>query len=575
MPTPEAATFNEVGWWGDVPSDGSGIVPGHQGIVTYFSARPVSSFKVSGDYKRNEYPVDFTVEFYAGVSLEDTVTVTANTEMNYSEEITQINNITSLVLEVTKWSKANTVPKIIEIVTSLFESYTSSDIKDFRVVEQREISNKNSVPVGNIASNELDFSLINVERKFDAGNTTSPIHGVVKPNNKIDVEIGVLTSSGSFEYVPIFTGWTGGWNVPESDITASSSARDILEILDKSRITSSEVIEDDTFLDWFTTVFQDAGLAAAQYNIDPDLDGAIYVVPYGWFKNVSHRKALETLATSSCCAVFVDRSGVIQVESVDYFETNDIDSVLSYDRSEYMDKSNQPIYENIVNKISVTTSPLVKTTSVTVYQTTSANTETITANSVTDYEITFRKKPVSDGVATIDPAVSGVPVTSYNLYAWGGTVEVTNTNSSSQSFRIKVVGSTYEVDGQQTTIVEDEDSINDNGTFFLEYKENDFLQNQNLAGKIANTLLKSYKDPQNDMTVNFSPGGNPALENDDRISVVDLYSTKEYTLVSQRISYDGGLSMQQKGRVTDLGQVLLTETGDYMITENDLFIVYE
>ena len=101
-----------------------------------------------------------------------------------------------------------------------------------------------------------------------------------------------------------------------------------------------------------------------------------------------------------------------------------------------------------------------------------------------------------------------------------------------------------------------------------------FLQNNNLAGKIANTLLKSFKDPQRDLTITFSPGGNPALESDDRISVVDLYTTKEYNLIGQRINYDGGLNMIQQGRVTQTA-IMLTEDGQNLITEDDLFIVLE
>jgi len=575
MPSTEAvANFNEVGFWGDVAGDENSLIPGGEGIITTFSARRVTSFQITGDDVRMEYPVDFTVEFYAGTSLSGTETIINNTEITYSQDITALADITSMVVNISKWSHPYKVPKIIEAVTSVFETYDASNIDNFTVVEQREISNNNSVPTGNIASNEADLSLMNTSRRFDANNTTSPLHGIVKPNNKIDISVGVLTSFGGFEFVPVFTGWTGGWNVPENGIIASVRGRDILEILRKSKITTAVVTEDDTFEDWFTTVFEDAGLANTQYNIDPILGGSIYVVPFGWFKNVSHRDALKILSESCSASVHVDRAGCIQVKSVDYFESNDLESILSYDRSEYMDKSNQPIYENIVNKINVTTSPIEKTTNVTVYQTSTADKETAPANSVENYTITYRTKPVSDGVPTVDPVVSGVTVTDSALFAWGGTVEVTNINSSATDFQIKIVGSTYAVAGQKTVTVLDQDSIDDNGEFSFNFKENDFLQDKNLAGKIANTLLKSFKDPERDLTVTFSPGGNPALENDDRISVVDLYGSKEYNLISQQINYDGGLNMVQRGRVTQT-TVMLTETGTNLITEDDLFIILE
>lgn len=575
MPGSEAeATYNEVGWWGDFLSTGLSVVNGGQGLDLEFSLRSVTSFTVIGDDKRGEYPVDFTVAFYAGASLEWTETVTGNTVVRYEQSVTKLDNITNVELQITKWSHPYRVCKILEFSTGVFETYEGNEISSVGVVEQREISNDNSVPTGNIASNEADLSIINKDRKFDANNTTSKLFGLVKPNNRVDIEMGVLTSSGGFEYVPIFTGWTQGWDVPENDIVASVNARDRLNLLEQTKITTQTVIAGDTFSDWFITVFSDAGLAVTEYNIDPVLDGTIYIVPYGWFNDISHREALKILAESCGASVFVDRLGLIQVRAVDYFEANELDSLVTFNRSEYMDKTNQPIYENITNKISVTTTPLVLSTAQTVYQTTANDLESIEAGTVKDYTIKYTDTPVSSGVATVDPAVSGVTVTGSSLYAWGGSVEVTNTTGSSQDFRIKVVGTTYSVSGQKTETAVDQTSIDNNGEFFLSFPGNDFLQTTQMAGKIANTLLKSYKDPQRDLTVNFEPGGNPALELDDRISVVDLYQTKEYNIISQSINYDGGLSMQLSGRFTTT-EILILEDEQNMITEDDLFIVIE
>lgn len=572
--TAEEATYNEVGWWGDHPSTGTNVVEGGQGLNLEFSARSVTSFKVVGDNQRSEYPVDFTVAFYAGASLQGTETITNNTLVTYEQDITALNNITMVELQITEWSHPYRVCKILEMSTGVYETYNADDISRLGVVEQREISNDNTVPTGNIASNEAEIALINKNRRFDANNTSSRLYGLVKPNNRVLIEMGVLTSSGGFEYVPVFTGWALGWDVPENDIVASVPARDRLNLLEQTKITTQSVVAGDSFKDWFTTVLNDAGLAVTEYEIDPVLDGTIYNVPYGWFNDVSHREALKILSESCGAAVFVDRAGLIQVRAIDYFEANELDSLVTFNRSQYMDKTNQPIYENITNKISVTTNPLVLTTSQTVYQTTTNDPESINANSIAEYAIKYNTSPISAGVATVDPAVSGVTVTDYTLYAWGGTVEVTNTNGTSQNFRIKVVGTTYTVDGQKTETALDQTSIDNNGEFFLSFPGNAFLQTTQMAGKIANTLLSSFKDPQRDLTVNFEPGGNPALELDDRISIVDLYQTKEYNIVSQNISYDGGLSMQLTGRFTTT-EILLTETGENLITEDNLFIVID
>ena len=64
MPDAEAANFNEAGWWGDAAADLNSIIPGDQGLLVSYTARRVTSFQVVGDDQRNEFPVDFTVEFH-------------------------------------------------------------------------------------------------------------------------------------------------------------------------------------------------------------------------------------------------------------------------------------------------------------------------------------------------------------------------------------------------------------------------------------------------------------------------------------------------------------------------------
>ena len=109
----------------------------------------------------------------------------------------------------------------------------------------------------------------------------------------------------------------------------------------------------------------------------------------------------------------------------------------------------------------------------------------------------------------------------------------------------------------------------------LNFKDNDFLQDTNLAGKIANSLIKNFKDPQRDLRVTFEPGGNPAIENDDRISIVDLYGTNEYNVISQQLNFNGGISMELRARVVSQTGIMITEDDDNLITEDDLFIVLE
>ncbi|MCP3681727.1 MAG: hypothetical protein GY861_03465 [bacterium] len=548
-PDDAVANSNEIGWWSQTLSNSSAIFATPVVVNATFAKRKVTALLVVGDDKREEYPVDFTLKLYNDAALEHTEIVTANTGIYWQTTISEETDINKIELSISKWSHATRVAKIAEVSCSVTRTYDGSDIMNFTVNEQREVSNDNSIPAGNIAAASLNLTLQNASREFDANNTLSPLHGVVRPNNKVTVEICVKTTTG-FEYVPVFIGWTRGWNVPENSIEASVQALDILDFLNQSNISTSTVQTGLTFSAWFVIVLNDAGLDSSFYNIDTTLAGADYIVPFGWFSDVSHREALTILATACSASVYQDRAGIIQIEAVDFLDSNYLTSVQTFNRTHYMDKSNQPIYENIANKIVVTTQPLVKTTSVLIYETTADEPETIAASTTTDFTIFYTDAPVDDQVATISPSVSGVTINSYNHYSWGSVLTVQNTNGSAQDLRFSVTGSTFEVKGKQTVTRSDTTSIINNGVNKFGFPDNAFVQKKALAVKIAGSLLSSFADPERDLTANFEPGGNPALEMGDRITLLDLYQSKEYNIVSSVISFDGGMSQQIKGRVS-------------------------
>jgi len=545
--TSESASFNEMGWWSATRTGATGVVNVTAQII--YSKRKVSSLFISGDNKRGEYPEDFTVKFYEDTTLIHTETFTGNLLVSLSKTFAQIDNINKVVLNVTKWSEPNTPVKIVEFTTAVTVEYTGSSIINFNATEEREISNNNSIPAGNISAGIGSFSLVNIERMFDANNTNSKLYGLIKPNALVEMFIGVETTQG-IEYAPVFKGWVTDWDVPEESKEVFANAQDRLNLLTQTNISTSNVIENNTFSEWFEVVLNDAGLANTEYNIDPLLTGSDYIVPYGWFTDKSHRNALEELAQGCSAVVYMDRLDILQVKLLTSFPSG---SVKTYTQSDYTDKDNQPIYQNVANNIKVTTSPLVKTTGVTVYETGSTDPENINASSTTDYTIFYSETPVSDVSDVADlivfPLVSGVTVTSFLSYSWGAVVTVQNTNGSAQDFELKATGSTFEVSGQKTVTRTDATSILENGEIVFKYPTTPFLQKKVNAENIANDLLASFKDAQRDLSIMFDVGGNPTIELGDTITVTDEYQSKAYKIISNNITYDGGLGLVHKGRI--------------------------
>lgn len=206
-PGPDEAKTKQMGWWGSQLSgaDGSFTAPYPTLTVTFFS-RPITQLKVVGDSKRGEYPVDFVIKLYgSGDVLKYTETVTGNTQVNWSKILTNpVTEVVKMTLEISKWSHPSRQVKILEFFTSIQETYEGDDVLLINLLEEREVS-QGSLPVGNISANEIDVRLNNVTRKFDAGNTASPLYQLLKQNRRIKAWLGMDAENNYSSNPPTFT----------------------------------------------------------------------------------------------------------------------------------------------------------------------------------------------------------------------------------------------------------------------------------------------------------------------------------------------------------------------------------
>jgi len=548
--TAQQANFNELGWWSSALCDTTlKTFTVDPVLEVAFSERDVTSFFIGFDIKREEWAEEFTVEFYAGASLEYTESITGNTDINRIVNFPRVEDVTKLVLTITKWSEGDRVAKVAELTPGLIQTYDESVLKNMSVLEEREISNNNSLPVGNITNNELSASFMNIDGTFDANNTASNIYGRVRPWVRCSPEIGVFTGT-EYEYIPLGTFWAKAWNVPEQSDQASLSAQDRLSLLATTKITTSDVQTDQTIKDLLVTVFNDAGLDSTEYSIDSTLDEAKYNIEVSWFDNTTHRKALEEIAKASGCVIYTDRNGLIVVQAVDFLFNNNQFFVAEYDRSNYMDKQNPNNYSDLANKITVPTTQVELITSAELYKDTQD--VTIGASSTVErtIEIQASKTPLDSAVAAVTPTVSGVTVTAQTWYSWGGVVTVQNTNGSPTNYKLVVTGDYYEDAGGANYVTEDTTSINSFGELNFVYNRNRFLQSLTLAQEIGDSLLESYKNPSSNVSVALDPGGDPSIELGDKIRVTDQYRTTEFNVIRQEIDFDGGLAIKVDGIIS-------------------------
>ena len=312
--TTEEAETKQMGWWGkQLAGTGGAFSAPYPTLTVTFLPRPITKLQVVGDSKRKEWPVDFNIKLYDGNNtLLYTEIVTGNTEIAWlkvlDEPITQVEKI---ALEITKWSHTGRQAKILEFFTSIQETYEDDDIIFIHLLEEREASH-GSLPVGNISSNEIYIELNNVSRKFDAGNTASPLHNLLKPNRRIRAWIGIEKDSGDKEWVPLGVFWSGDWSAPEDRAYAQTTGRDRLEFLRRSEYVPATPRQNISLYDLAVDVLIDAGLSHEEFWVDDELKE--YIIPYVGTEPQSHREMLRLIAEACLGQVYCDRHGIIRLE---------------------------------------------------------------------------------------------------------------------------------------------------------------------------------------------------------------------------------------------------------------------
>lgn len=563
-PGPDEAELKQMGWWGSqlAGADGSFATPYPTLTVTFFS-RPIHSLKVVGDSKRGEYPVDFEIRLYgAGDVLKLTRTVTGNILINWSESITPITEVVKAVLEIRKWSHPGRQVKILEFFTSIQETYEGDDVILIHLLEEREVS-QGSLPVGNISANEIDIRLDNSSRKFDAGNTQSPLYQLLKQNRRIRAWLGVQVGA-NIEYVPLGVFWSGDWSAPEDGVYAQTTGRDRLELLRKSTYSTSQVQVNKTLYDLAVAVLQDAGLAAEEYWVDTELQQ--YTVPYAYFEPMSHREALRIIAEACLGQVYADRNGVIRVEGPSYLIASpitgqyfiqggafpaDVEVINAYGISadDFFRKDNPVKWSEIANYIEVETQPL-RPVATAQEEYRSNEPVPIAAGERKTITAYYNEVPCIEATATLEGAPSGCIIESATYYAWGAVVTVYSPTNAG-TFTLVISAKPLQVLNKEKAIAQDSASITDNGLIRYTFPGNPLVQTLGMAQTIADKLLASFKNPRRDVEMEWR--GNPALLLGDVVCVPDYQKDGKDTrgyfwVVRQEFEFTGALRARLIGR---------------------------
>lgn len=514
-----------VGWWSNKGADESGFYTTNPYIEINFMMRPIIYWKIIGDTKLNQYPVDFTLSYKKNGTIVRTETITGNDKVEIIFE-PRISDITSVRLTISKWSHPYAVVKILRFFERVYESYEGNALLSFEVGEELCSSEGNY----NINSDTMTVSIFNEDRKFDKGY----LRTLMLLDRKLYPYIGI-EKDGTIEYTPLGVFYSDEWNLPQDSQWVKCTATDRLMRLQIKTYVGFPLLDNVPLYDIAEDILQKMGLSSSEYLITERLKD--FVVDMALLPKTTGWDALQEIANAGLCKVFVDRENRIVIKCEDerpipsrvgtdpgntYTYTSNI-TLTDFSNSVSVDYCEITVSDDIIDvaEPEVVLNP--------------NETKTIAVDFTS--EIAYPLAVSSNSAVSIVSFESGVNYCSCILR---------NNTSAVQTTIITVSGNAIEINTRTVTI-RDEESIRLYGVVDYAHPTSELVQSYSQAEYMATLLLNRMRAGKGTITTVWR--GNPELEVGLAFDCFDRFGDKETLLCEyNKFTYDGGLKEETRGR---------------------------
>lgn len=210
------------------------------------------------------YPVDFTVELWAGSTLLESVEIKDNANTILIIEDFTVNNPTAVRLIVTKWSKPFRRVRLARFMLGLHEIWDGSVIQDVDIYTEVTFSGLK------IPYSSCTIRVENKNHRFDpyAPNT---LFASIEERQAIVVDLGLRLEDGSIEWIPGGTYYqqTAGWAL--QDLTVSWELLDVIGMLVKRKFVAPSTLP-TTLAGWLGAVMSSLGANfSSKYIVEEDV----------------------------------------------------------------------------------------------------------------------------------------------------------------------------------------------------------------------------------------------------------------------------------------------------------------
>lgn len=514
-----------VGWWSGKLADSTGAFANKPYIELSFGMRPIIYWRVIGDEKLNQYPVDFTLQYKRNGTVVKTDTIVGNTKVEIVVN-PKMADITSVRMTISKWSTPNACAKILRFFERVYETYEGDALLSFEVGEELCSSEGNY----SINSDNMTVQIYNEARKFDKGY----LRTLMLLDRKLYPYIGV-ENNGVIEYKSLGVFYSDEWDIPQDSQWVKCTATDRLMRLQIKTYVGFPLVENVSLYEIAEHILTKMGLNSTEYMISERLKD--FVVDTALLPKTTGWDALQEIANAGLCKVFVDRENRIVI-------TCEEDTV---SRSQIeINPGNTFAYKSNISLTDFSNSVSVDYCEI-----------SIEDDIIDVAELEIRLEPNETKLMTVDytsevayPSMTSnnnaVRIISFDSGVNSCTCELRNTTGTTQTAVITVSGNAIDIN-TRTVTVRDEESIFLYGIVEYSHPTSELVQSHEQAEYMATVLLNRLKAGAGSITAEWR--GSPELEVGLTYDSIDRFGDKEKLLCEyNKFSYDGGLKQETRGR---------------------------
>ncbi len=272
-------------------------------IVISFSqvhTNNVPGLSITWSRAYEEYATRFRITVYNGQAVVKNILVENNrsVSLNVLEAISGYDKIT---LEILEWSKPYRRARLMEVLIGIKQVYTKADLMGYSHEQSADLLS------GSLPKNSIVFELDNSDNRWNPDNPVGTEQYLIQRQTLI-VRYGLLIN-GEMEWIRAGTFYMSEWDTPSNGITASFTARDLLEFC-------TEVYEGPkagSLMSIAQAALEQSGIKADDVTLSPSLSNIQTDFAEDSGENTC-AEILQMVAHAGRCCIWQDRSGILHIE---------------------------------------------------------------------------------------------------------------------------------------------------------------------------------------------------------------------------------------------------------------------